>query len=112
VGTDASQQDGAAARCEDYIRVSNEFTDDRRLALTEAGLTFEFEDYRNGDAEPALEFGIGIVELFLQPLGEQAAERRLAAPRHTHQKQIAPMQMHQGILAGCYSGRRNAGAAK
>src|SRR5438045_9399895 len=83
-GSVGRQQDRAAPRCEDYIRVSNEFADDRRFALTEAGLAFEFEDHRNGDAEPALELGIGIVELFLQPLAEQAAERRLAASRHTH----------------------------
>ncbi len=77
---------------------SDEIGQDGFLAVAEAGLAFDLEDDRDGDAEPALELDVGIVERLVQPLGQLAPERRLAAAGHADQKQIAPMQMHRGIV--------------
>ena len=68
------------------------------LAIAEARLAFDFENGRNGDAERALELAVGVDERLVEPAGELAAERGFARARKTHQIQIAPMQIHRGIV--------------
>src|SRR5580765_4987014 len=93
VAVDLSQY-GAATGREYRVGMLHVFGDDRLLAVTEAGLPLQFEDHGDRYAEAAFELAVGIVERLPEALGEQAPERRLAAARHAHQKQIAPMQMH------------------
>ena len=68
------------------------------LAIAEARFAFDLENGRNGDAERALELAVGIDESLVEPARELPAERGFARARKTHQKQIAPMQMHRGIV--------------
>ena len=47
-----------------------------------------------------LEFGVGIDEALVEAPRELAAECRLARTRQADQKQIAPVQLHRGIVMG------------
>ncbi len=76
----------------------HELGENRVLAIAKPGFAFELEDDGNRDAEPPLQLDVGVVEGLVEAPREQSPERRLAASRHAHQKQVAPMQMHRGIL--------------
>ena len=77
---------------------SDEHGERRLLAIAEARLALDLENGRNGDAERALELAVGVDERLVEPAGELAAERGLARARKSDQKQIAPMQIHRGIV--------------
>src|SRR5205814_3775306 len=80
------------------IALDDEVGEHGCFALAKARLSFQFEDDRNRHAQATFELDVGVEERLVQTSGEHAAERRLAATRHAHQKKIAPMQMHRGIV--------------
>ena len=94
----AATNHDAAAGGEHDAGAQDEQGERRLLAIAEARLAFDFENGRNGDAERALELPVGVDELLVEPAGELAAERGLARARKSHQIQIAPMQIHRGIV--------------
>src|SRR4051812_9761987 len=68
------------------------------LALTKTGFAFDLEYNRNAHSEAALELRVCIIEGLAEAPRKKSSERRLAASRQADQKQIAPMQLHRGIL--------------
>src|SRR5438105_602943 len=92
-----TQHDPAAGGKHDIV-LDDEVGEDGCFAVAKAWFALQLEDDRNRYAEPAFELDVGVEEWLVQAPGEQAAERRLAAARHAHQKKIAPMQMHRGIV--------------
>ena len=77
---------------------SDELGEHRLLAVAEARLALDLEDRRDRHAEPLLELVVGVDERLAQPARELPAERRLARAGQADQKQIAPMQLHRGIV--------------
>src|SRR5947207_5509074 len=70
--------DDAAARSEDDVGARGELRECGLLAVAEARFAFDFEYRRDGDAQFALELGVGIDERFAEAPRQLAAERRLA----------------------------------
>ena len=69
------------------------------LPVPEGGFALDFEDRRDRYAETALELVIGVDEAAAEPARQLPAKGRLARAGQAHQKQIAPMQLHRGIVS-------------
>ena len=96
--TICGSDDYTAAGREHDVRHRGELDECRLLTVPEARFAFDLENRRDGNAEPALELRVGVDERLAEPPRELAAERGLARAGQSDQKQIAPMQMHRGIV--------------
>src|SRR6185437_2474433 len=92
--------DRAAAGREHDARKARQLVDHRLLAIAKARLAFDLENRRNGDAEPRLELVVGVDETLVETTRELPPERGLARAHESHEKKIAPVQRHRGIVNG------------
>src|SRR6185437_14506646 len=65
-----------------------------------ARFALDLENRRNGDPEPRFELVVGVDELLVETARELPPERGLARAHESHQKKIAPVQRHRGIVNG------------